>query len=128
MKMDIDKKIIFTGYIPNVDLVGLYNLAEVLIYPSSYEGFGMPVLEAMACGTPVITSNLSSLPEIAGNAAILVNNPKDSEEISKAINLILTDQSKRNELIKLGLERALQFSWEKSAQKVLNVYRELYEK
>lgn len=125
LSLGISDKVTFTGYVPNSDLVSLYNLAEALVYPSSHEGFGLPPLEAMACGTPVITSNISSLPEVVGNAAILVNNPKSVAEITKAINLVLNDKVKRDEMIKLGLDRVKQFSWEKAALKTLQIYQEL---
>ena len=97
-----------------------YSGAEVFLYPSHFEGFGLPVLEAMACGTPVVTSNRSSLPEVAGEAAILVD-PNNVSMIADAIKSILTDSRLRSRLIKSGLARAQQFSWEVAAQKTLDI-------
>lgn len=122
----LGSEVVFTGYVENEELVSLYNLAESLIFPSLYEGFGFPVLEAMACGTPVITSNVSSLPEVAGEAAILVD-PREVEEIVKGISLVLHDRDLRNELVEKGKKRAAEFTWEKSARGHLEVYRELLE-
>lgn len=106
--------------VPNTDedLINLYRSAELLVVPSLYEGFCLPVLEAFACGCPVVTSNTSSLPEIAGDAALLIN-PEDPEEISMAMEKILKDQVLREELIRKGIERAGQFSWRRAAEKVL---------
>lgn len=105
------------------DLVSFYNNAHGFLFPSLSEGFGLPVLEAMQCGCPVITSNISCLPEIAGNAAILVN-PLETEEISKAMTLLLEDENKRKSLIKLGFQMASEFSWALSAQKTHVYYEE----
>ncbi len=99
----------------------LYASARVLVYASLYEGFGLPILEAMACGTPVVTSNVSSMPEVAGNGAVLVD-PKDVESIKEGIKKAL---DKRDELIKKGLIRAKEFSWEKCAKETVQVYKEL---
>lgn len=120
----ITKDIILTGYVPIYEMPYLYNGCEVFVYPSLYEGFGLPVIEAMACGVPVITSNISSLPEVAGNAGILVN-PYNIEEIVYAIEKILTNVELRNELINKGLERAKLFSWEKTAKETLEIYKRL---
>lgn len=102
----------------------LYNGALALIMPSLYEGFGLPVLEAMACGTPVVVSNVSSLPEVAGEAAVYVN-PYDVDSIYEGMVRILDDPWLREELVKKGLERAKQFTWENTARKTLDVYREI---
>ncbi len=105
----------------------LYSSAEALVYASLYEGFGLPVLEAMACGTPVITSNVSSMPEIAGGAAILVN-PEKTDEIKRALGNVMNDQDLRNELIEKGEKRAKEFSWKKAAKETANVYESLVSK
>lgn len=115
---------VFTGAVEDSELPIIYNLAEAFVFPSLYEGFGLPVVEAMACGTPVITSNRSSLPEVAGDAAILVN-PEDEEELARAIMRLITDDSLRDSLRKRGLERAKLFTWEDTARKTLKVFDEV---
>jgi len=119
----LQEQVRFTGYVPDEDLVPLYSGAEALVYPSIYEGFGLPILEAMACGTPVITSRASSMPEVAGDAALLVD-PYSTQEIAKAISLVLTNEELKLELTEKGLKRASQFTWRATAQKTLAVYRE----
>lgn len=112
------------GYLSD-DLVALfYQEADVFIYPSFYEGFGLPVLEAMTLGAPVVTSNTSSLPEVAGDAAILIN-PQNVEEIAAGIFRVISDRQLRDQLIQLGKERAKLFSWEKTAQATIYIYRSL---
>ncbi len=123
-KMDLKNEVYFPGYIAPADLVYFYNLAEVFIFPSLYEGFGLPVLEAMACGCPVITSNISALPEVVGDAAILVN-PYSVEEISAAMEKVLTNKTLKLELAEKGLKRAKEFSWEKNAREILNLYKKV---
>ncbi len=120
----IQKDVILTGYVNDSDLPYLMSGAKVFVLPSLYEGFGIPVIEAMACGTPVITSNISSLPEIAGNAAIFVD-PYDIDSISKGIYQACYNQNKRRDLIKKGLEHVKKFSWEKSAAKILEILKSL---
>jgi len=124
-KYGLQEDIIFTEYVPEEDLVLLYNGAELLAYPSLYEGFGLPILEAMSCGTPVITSNVSSMPEVAGKAALLID-PLNGEEIAWAIHKVLTDTELKNRLKNSGLERTAFFSWEKTARQTLEVYQEAY--
>jgi len=102
-------------------LVEIYNVADILIAPSLHEGFGMTILEAMACGTPVITSNTSALPEVAGDAGLLVN-PEDSQAISDAVFKLHADPYYYHRLVQKGLERAKLFTWEKSAEKIAQVY------
>ena len=114
--------VILTGYVPAEDLPLLYNAAQLFAYPSLYEGFGLPVVEAMACGTPVITSNVSCLPEIAGDAALLVN-PYLETEIADTLVRLASDSSYRAELSARGLARARAFSWERTAQQTLDAYR-----
>jgi glycosyltransferase involved in cell wall biosynthesis len=102
----------------------MYRLAAVFVFPSLYEGFGLPPLEAMASGTPVVTSNVSSLPEVAGDAACLVD-PYSPQAIADAIYRVLTDDVFRMELKRRGAARARKFSWEESARRVHEIYREV---
>jgi len=101
-------------------------LAKVFVFPSLYEGFGLPPLEAMAHGTPVVTSNVSSLPEVVGKAAVLVN-PENVFEIRKALYRVLTDQALRARMKERGYEQTAKFSWETSVQRILSVYRQVAE-
>lgn len=107
------------GYVPDEDLPALYSRAEVFVYPSLYEGFGLPVLEAMSCATPVVTSNVSSLPEVAGNAAVLVD-PTDVNAIAAGVQKALKE---KEELVAKGLAQAKKFSWERTAWETLEVYK-----
>ena len=113
--------IVAPGYIPNSELQYIYNGAYAFLYTSLRESFGIPLLEAMACGTPVITSNTSSMPEIAGEDALLIN-PEDDESISKMMLKIENDESLYNQQREYGLERAKMFSWKKTAENLLKVY------
>ncbi len=117
-------RVIFTGNVAGHDLPVLYNLAAVFVFPSLYEGFGLPPLEAMACGTPVITSNRSSLPEVTGEAALLVD-PYSSEELTAAIDRVLQDEGLCREMAAKGLLQAAEFSWEETARQTLEVYKEV---
>jgi len=121
-EMVMDRHVILLGFISEEELVVLYNGASVFLYLSLYEGFGMPVLEAMECGTPVITSSAGSIPEVAGEAALFVD-PKNPEEIAHAILQIITDAELRNLMIEKGFKRAKRFSWTNTAQQVLEIYR-----
>ncbi len=114
--------VIFTGQIREQDKAPLFSAATVFAFPSLYEGFGIPVLEAMACGTPVVTSNLSALPEVAGDAGLLVD-PYDTDAISEGIRTLLEEQPLREELARRGLERAGLFTWQQVADQTLKVYR-----
>ena len=116
------KDILYKGYVTDEELVGIYKNAKCFLFMSFYEGFGLPVLEAMKMGVPVITSNCSSLPEVAGNAAILCD-PADILSISEAIEKIITDDKVRNNLVEMGHQNIKRFSWESSAQKTLNVFK-----
>lgn len=116
--------IIFTGMVSKKDLVSLYNGAKIFIFPSYSEGFGIPVLESMACGTPVITSNIASLPEVAGDAAIYVDPYKNSTIVS-GINKILENPSLEQELIGRGFEQIKKFSYDISAKKTYDVYKSI---
>lgn len=118
------EKIHFIGYVDERNLPGLFNLADIFVYPSFYEGFGLPVLEAMACGVPVVTSNTSSLPEVAGNAAVLID-PHSIDDLAEGIRCVLSDNELRQSLIKRGLERAKLFTWEKCARDTMQVFKEL---
>ncbi len=120
------KRILFTGYLPTEDLPAIYSRAMLFLFPSFYEGFGLPPLEAMACGAPVITSNVSSIPEVVGDAAIRVD-PYNTEEIADAIINLVGDQAKQQNLRKRGLEHIRLFSWKNSAQAHLEVYRKAQE-
>ena len=124
-KLDLQhhrKNIQLTGYIYNSDLPLIYAGAKVFLYPSLRESFGIPVLESMACGTPVITSNTSALPEVAGEAALLVN-PSNLEEITKALSSSISNEILRQHLIEKGLERIRAFSWNLSAANLLTIYK-----
>jgi glycosyltransferase involved in cell wall biosynthesis len=112
-------KVVLTGYVADEDLPALYSSALVFAYPSLYEGFGLPPLEAMACGTPVVTSGSTSIPEVTGNAALLVD-PHETESIAEGIQSVLNNADLRASLRAAGLERVKLFSWENSARLVWN--------
>lgn len=116
--------IIFLGYIKKEDKPYLYNLASLFVYPSFYEGFGFPPLEAMACGAPVVTSAYSSLPEIVGEAALMID-PYNISDIALAMEKVLADERLRNNLAENGLKIAAEFNWEKTAEEYLEVFRNL---
>jgi glycosyltransferase involved in cell wall biosynthesis len=117
-------KIVLTGYVVNTDLPAIYSQCELFLYPSLRESFGIPMLESMACGAPVITSNTSSMPEVAGDAAAIIN-PFKPEEITAAMIRILTEKELRESMIAEGLIQAAKFSWKAMAENVLAIYREL---
>ncbi len=118
--------VIFAGYVEESVLADLYRGATVVVYPSLYEGFGLPVLEAMASGAAVITSNRSGTAEVAGGAALLVD-PESAEEIAAAISRALTDQALRRDLGALGVSRSQRYRWELTAQRTVGVYRQVLE-
>ena len=120
----LDGTVVFPGFVPREDLPAFYNAASLVAYPTLYEGFGFPVLEAMACGTPVVTSNNSSLPEIAGGAALLVD-PLKPGEIAGALHRLLTDETLRDDLLSRGLRHARQFTWSRAAENTLDVFLEV---
>src|SRR5688500_3758797 len=120
----LHKHVRFLGYLSDETLAVLYRLAAAFVFPSLYEGFGLPPLEAMASGTPVVTSNVSSLPEVAGDAAVLVD-PYDVDSIVEGLRRVLDDPAFAAELGRRGQERAREFSWERSVEKTLQVYREI---
>jgi len=120
-KYQLHNSVRFLGYLPEGTLAIMYRLAGVFVFPSLYEGFGLPPLEAMASGTPVVTSNVSSLPEVAGHAAVLVD-PYDPAAIADGIYNVLTDAALRQELRRKGLARAREFSWADSIRRVHEIY------
>jgi glycosyltransferase involved in cell wall biosynthesis len=120
-ELDLTESVRFLGYVSTDELVVLYSACRAFVYPSLCEGFGLPVLEAMACGAPVITSKISSLPEVAGDAALTVD-PESPEAIVAAMNLVLDDRFLRNELRQKGVERSNLFSWHKTARQTREVY------
>ena len=123
-KYDIHRYVRFLGYVPDNTLAVLYRLASVFVFPSLYEGFGLPPLEAMASGTPVVTSNVSSLPEVVGDAAILVD-PHSAQAIADGILQVLRSTHLREELRKRGLKRVQEYSWARSVQRVREIYGEV---
>ena len=120
-KLQLVDDVLFPGYIPRDELPLWYNAAEVFVYPSLYEGFGLPPLEAMACGTPVVVSDTSALPEVVGDAGLLVE-PSDAEGMALAMQRALTDRDLRRTLRKNGLERARRYTWRRAAQDTVKVY------
>ena len=123
-RLGLRERVRFTGYVPQADLPALYNAASVFVFPSLHEGFGLPALEALACGTPVVTSNRSALPEGVGEAALLVD-PESADAISAAIARVLDEPTLAALLRQAGIERAASFTWEACAQATLQVYREV---
>lgn len=119
--LGLEPHVTFTGYVADEHLPALYSGADLFAFPSLYEGFGLPVLEAMACGAPVVTSNTSSLPEVTGDAALLVD-PTDVAQLADAMCLVLSQPALAAELRAKGLARAVQFSWERTARETLSVY------
>ena len=122
--LGLNDKVLWLGPVAETELPGLYAAATIFVFPSLYEGFGLPVIEAMACGTPVACSGTSSLPEVAGEAAILFD-PEQTESIADALSRLLASPALRVEQAELGLRRAAEFSWPRTARETLDVYREL---
>jgi glycosyltransferase involved in cell wall biosynthesis len=122
----VQDRIHFAGYVADEDLPAVYSLATLFAFPSHYEGFGIPVLEAMACGIPVVCANNSSLPEVAGDAALLVD-ATDTEALADAMWQLLTDTSLCERLIRNGYDQAKRFTWERAARRLLDVYRQIAE-
>jgi glycosyltransferase involved in cell wall biosynthesis len=123
-KYKLHQHVRFFGFVPDKTLAVLYRLAGVFVFPSLYEGFGLPPLEAMASGTPVITSNLSSLPEVVGDAALLID-PYEPDAIADAMRRVLTEPALRDDLRERGLRRVREFSWERSVRRVRQIYEEV---
>jgi GT2 family glycosyltransferase/glycosyltransferase involved in cell wall biosynthesis len=124
--LDLHKSINFTGFVELKDLVLLYNCADIFVYPSLYEGFGLPPLEAMSCGTPVVTSNTSSIPEVVGDAALLID-PYSIESIASGVKKVLDDDTLKNELKIKGTIRSKDFNWGKTALNTSKIYREIHD-
>jgi glycosyltransferase involved in cell wall biosynthesis len=122
-ELNLGDRVRFVGYVDNDDLPLWYAAATAFVFPSLYEGFGMPLLEAMACGTPVITTSSSSLPEVVGDAGLIVS-PTDVEELCEAMRRVITDAELRRELRERGLRRARRFSWRATAERTLMAYRD----
>ena len=122
-KAGLDDRLKFTGYLSDYDLCALYSSCTAFVFPSLYEGFGLPLLEAMACGAPVITSNIPTIVEVTGDAAHLIS-AKDVDELARAIVAVVSDSGMREHLSRAGLARAAQFTWERTAQLTFDVYAE----
>lgn len=119
-------RIVFAGFVEDQDLLRLYNACDCFVFPSLYEGFGIPILEAMACGRAVTCSNTSSMPEVADGAAILFN-PQSTSEMMRALSDILLDSELRGRLERLGLQRAAQFTWNRTAERTMELYQDVFE-
>jgi glycosyltransferase involved in cell wall biosynthesis len=120
----VEDTVRFLGFVPIDTLRAFYQAAAAFVFPSLYEGFGLPPLEAMACGTPVVCSNVSSLPEVVGDAAEIVN-PENVFDIARGMREVLLDLPRRSRLVERGFEQARRFSWERTAQQVLDAYEEI---
>ncbi len=123
-RLGVEERVRFPGFVADDDLPALLSAAELFAYPSLYEGFGIPILEAMACGTPVLASNRSSLPEVTGDAGLEVD-PLDTSALAIGMERLLTDQALRSDLIARGRERAARFTWAEAARRLLTVYNRL---
>jgi len=121
-KLGMDEEVIFTGYISHHQMPLVYQAADLFVFPSLYEGFGLPILEAMACGTPVVSSNAASLPEVVGRAGILVD-PYDANEMARAMCRVLSDKSLAQDLVKKALKQSKRFSWVQTAKETLAIYK-----
>jgi glycosyltransferase involved in cell wall biosynthesis len=121
---ELINKIVLTGYVVNTDLPAIYCQCEIFLYPSLRESFGIPMLEAMACGAPVITSNTSSMPEVAGDAACIID-PFKPEELTEAMVKILSDSNLKESLVGKGYQQAAKFSWKAMSENVLEIYKNL---
>jgi glycosyltransferase involved in cell wall biosynthesis len=123
--MGMRDRVVFAGYVPYEHLPYFYNCASLFVYPSLYEGFGLPPLEAMTCGTPTITTNVTSIPEVVGDGALLVD-PYDTNELTDNIYKTISDAEFREELSIKALRRAYNFSWKKTVIETIKVYEEVY--
>ena len=121
-KLGIEDKVHLTNFIPDQDISAFYSAARALLFPSLYEGFGLPILEAMLCQTPVITSRISSMPEVGGKSAYYVN-PVNIQEIVLGINQVLTNEKLCQKMVKEGLEQVKKFTWQEAGQRTINVYK-----
>jgi len=122
--LNLSSEVIFTDFVPEADLPAYYSGAEVFVLPSLYEGFGFPVLEAMACACPVITSNISSLPEVTGRAGIMVD-PHNTDSLAQAMRKVLINRELSDNMIRRGLKQSKKFTWEKAAEQTLEVYNKV---
>jgi len=125
--LGLEEDVLYPDYVPNEELPSYYGLADLYVYPSSEEGFGLTPLEAMACGCPVVTSRASSLPEVVGDAAVLVN-PTDADELAEAMHRVLSDRDLRRSLIQKGSKRAKEFSWRAGAEDIIRACVRLVER
>lgn len=125
--LGLENRVVFADFVPEDDQIRLYNAAELFVFPSLYEGFGLPPLEAMACGTPVISSHASSLPEVVGDAAILID-PHSPENLCEAMRNILMNRELQEDLRRKGLKRVRHFPWEATARRTLQVYQQVLSK
>ena len=125
-ELRLEDEVIFTGYLTVEELVSLYNGADAFVFPSLYEGFGLPVLEAMACGCPVVVSNTTSLPEVVDDAGLMVDDPFSADKFADQVLRLLSDSELRDSLIKKGFERAKKFKWEKMAKETIGVIENIY--
>ena len=123
--LGLEGKVMILGYVSVEDLICLYSGASVFVYPSLNEGFGFPPLEAMACGTPVVASNSASIPEVVGNAALMVD-ARSAENIADGIKIVISDSKLRDRLIAAGFERCKKFDWKKTAEKTLELYEKIF--
>jgi glycosyltransferase involved in cell wall biosynthesis len=123
-KENLSSKVIFTGYVPDEDVYPLISKAKVFVFPSRYEGFGIPILDAQTCKVPIASSNAASLPEIGGNGVVYFN-PENTNEISDAINIFLENHKLASKSIRLNLENRVLFSWEKTAKETISIYRNM---
>jgi glycosyltransferase involved in cell wall biosynthesis len=122
--LEIEDFVVFTGELTDDEVITLMNMASIFVFPSLYEGFGLPPLEAMACGTPVVTANAGSLPEVVGDASLLIN-PESENDIYLAMKRLLINQQLRDTLIQKGFDRVKLFSWDKTAREILEVYKQV---
>jgi glycosyltransferase involved in cell wall biosynthesis len=122
--LGIAEEVIFTGYVKNEELPAIYTMASAFVFPSLYEGFGLPLLESMACGTPVVTSNISAMPEVVGDAGILVE-PNEPLGIAEAVYRLISDKQLAKELTSLGFQRVHCFTWEKAAREMITLFQEI---
>jgi glycosyltransferase involved in cell wall biosynthesis len=123
-ELRLQNEVYFPGYVVEEDLPALYSLADLFVFPSLYEGFGLPPLEAMACGTPVVTSNVSSLPEVVGDAALMVD-PRDVEALANAMGQALGEPSLRTAMVQRGRAQAQGFTWARAAERLRRLYHEV---
>lgn len=127
-ELGLEDRVVFTGYVKEAELNYLYQNALAFVFPSLYEGFGIPVIEAMQCGVPVISSAEAALKEIVNDAGLLLKDPRDIEELTGKIEQVLIDKELRIDLIERGKVRAAEFSWNNTAKKTYGIYRQLMER